>query len=77
MVHTTGFNWDSLGAIGALVLAAFLAVGSYVRRSIKTSVDHLADVLEARLASNDDVNKIKDDVTGLKVEIRELKERRR
>jgi hypothetical protein len=65
VVHTAGINWDSISAIGALILAAVVAITSYIRRSIKTSVDHLADVLEARMASNASVDDLRDRVTVL------------
>jgi hypothetical protein len=75
VVHTSGINWDSISAIGALVLAAAVAISAYIRRSISTSVNHLADVLEARMASNDTVDALRDRVTVLETEARSPRNR--
>ena len=74
-VHTSGINWESVGTIAAVFLSAFLAVGAYVRRSIKGSVDHLADVLEARLTPNEEFDKLRDRVTVVETVLRERRGR--
>lgn len=62
-VHTTGINWQSIGAI----VAAFAAVAaimiawterrqSNIKNQIADSVNHLSDVLTAKLETKDAVN---------------------
>lgn len=69
LVRTTGINWQSLGAIlAALVAAVGLIIAIQERRNraittqITESVNHLAQVLEAKLET-------KETVAGLSVRV--------
>jgi len=69
-VHTSGVNWQSIAAIAGVLLVFVGMFSAYIRRSIKSSVDHLADVLDARLASNEDLDKLRERVVILEERVR-------
>ena len=51
-------DWSGYATVATAVLAIVLAFGAYIRRSIKSSVDNLASVLDERLATKENVNEL-------------------
>jgi hypothetical protein len=71
-VHTSGINWESVGTIlggfagvGGLILAIVGRISKSIRAEIKESVDHLAEVLNERLATKEAVSKLETEVAVL------------
>jgi hypothetical protein len=72
IVHTTGINWESVGAIGAImaVLQSFFVWlvtrkdqkreddAQAVKQEIADSVNHLSEVLLAKLETKETVSRI-------------------
>jgi len=78
-VHTTGINWESVGTmLGGFAAFAGVLVAIVNRRSkivtkeIGEAVDHLAEVLNERLATKDTVSDL-----ATKVAVLEERDRRR
>lgn len=69
-VHTVGVNWESVSVIVASVVAAVGAVAAYIRRSVKGSIDNLAQVLTERLETKTTVAALTTRVAVLEVERR-------
>jgi hypothetical protein len=64
-VHTTGVNWESITIICGAAATIMATVGAWIRRQVKTSVDHLAEVLDARLETKEAVAELRTRVTVL------------
>lgn len=65
-VHTTGINWDSIGAIGGVVIAAMGFIYALMERRSRTiknditsAVGNLETVLVAKLETKDAVTDLK------------------
>jgi N-glycosylase/DNA lyase len=72
-VHTSGINWESVSVIIGSVVAALVFLVSLqerraatIRNDIGEAVNHLAEVLTAKLETKDVVNSLKVDVAALK-----------
>lgn len=76
-VQTTGINWESVsvivGTLGTLLigcLAFFLGLiqkhNTQIRHDISSSVDHLSEVLTAKLETKDAVNELRIEFVELK-----------
>jgi hypothetical protein len=75
-VRTTGINWESVGVIVGSVVAliAFLVSvqdrrNATVQHSIQESVDHLSDVLIAKLETKETVAKLSERIARLETAV--------
>lgn len=69
-VHTVGINWESLSVVLSCIVAMTTAIGAYIRRTVKGSVDHLADVLTERLETKANVAALTTRITVLEEKMR-------
>lgn len=89
VVHTTGINWESIGAIAGIVTALFGAFTWYVARRDKaqrelvskiekntsSSIDNLSTLLLEKLETKENVNQIRVDMAAIKTRVDMLIER--
>jgi uncharacterized membrane protein YgaE (UPF0421/DUF939 family) len=82
-VHTTGINLESVATIVGCVIVVMTFVLSIMERrnrairdDIKNSVDHLSEILLAKLETKDNVAKLQADIAGLKENVRDLNRER-
>jgi hypothetical protein len=68
-VHTTGINWESIGVIGGLIIGIMSAVGQWVRRTVKGSVQELGDLLNAKLETKESVAQLRTKVSLLEQKV--------
>jgi hypothetical protein len=77
VVHTSGINWESIGTIlggFAAIAAVLVTLGerrqAAIKNEIADSVNHLSEVLQAKLETKDTVNRLSERIARVEANIR-------